>query len=82
MDYFGINSAEDLPKIKEVLAEQLVMPTIIKDTLPESEGEKPQSSEEEDVLLSVTETGELIERLKTENRNPDSDTRYAITNLF
>src|ERR1700754_256236 len=38
MDYFGINSAEDLPKIREVLAEQLVTPTIIKDTLPESEG--------------------------------------------
>ena len=31
MDYFGINSAEDLPKIKEVLAEQIVEPTIIKD---------------------------------------------------
>jgi segregation and condensation protein B len=29
MDYFGINSAEDLPKIKEVLAEQLVEPTIV-----------------------------------------------------
>ena len=30
MDYFGINSAEDLPKIKEVLAEQLVEPTLIR----------------------------------------------------
>src|SRR3954469_7216037 len=29
MDYFGINSAEDLPRIKEVLAEQLVEPTIV-----------------------------------------------------
>ena len=27
MDYFGINSAEDLPKIREVLADQLVEPT-------------------------------------------------------
>lgn len=27
MDYFGINSADDLPKIKEVLAEQIVEPT-------------------------------------------------------
>jgi segregation and condensation protein B len=32
MDYFGINTAEDLPKIKEVLPEQLVEPTIIKHT--------------------------------------------------
>jgi segregation and condensation protein B len=29
MDYFGINSADDLPKIKEVLAEQMVEPTIV-----------------------------------------------------
>lgn len=37
MDYFGINSSEDLPTIKEVLAEQLVEPTAIKDTTPEEE---------------------------------------------
>jgi segregation and condensation protein B len=29
MDYFGINSPADLPKIKEVFAEQLVQPTLI-----------------------------------------------------
>ncbi len=30
MDYFGINSADDLPKIKEVFADQLVEPTAIR----------------------------------------------------
>lgn len=30
MDYFGINSSDDLPKIKEVLAEQLVEPTLVR----------------------------------------------------
>ena len=30
MDYFGINSTDDLPKIKEVLSEQLVEGTVIK----------------------------------------------------
>jgi segregation and condensation protein B len=30
MDYFGINTADDLPKIKEVLAEQLVEPTLVR----------------------------------------------------
>jgi segregation and condensation protein B len=35
MDYFGINTADDLPKIKEVLAEQLVEPTVIKDAIAE-----------------------------------------------
>jgi segregation and condensation protein B len=59
MDYFGINSADDLPKIREVLADQLVEPTIIKNTelLPSKSGET-----EDDVLLSVTEEGELIEK--------------------
>src|ERR671933_1815531 len=32
MDYFGINSPEDLPKIKEVLADAMVEPTIIHHT--------------------------------------------------
>jgi segregation and condensation protein B len=30
MDYFGINSTDDLPKIREVLADQLVEATVIK----------------------------------------------------
>ncbi|MEY2834362.1 MAG: SMC-Scp complex subunit ScpB, partial [Bacteroidota bacterium] len=29
MDYFGINSAEELPKINEVLAETMVEPTLV-----------------------------------------------------
>jgi segregation and condensation protein B len=59
MDYFGINSADDLPKIREVLAEQLVEPTVIKDTLPAAESKSEEN--EDEALLSVTETGELIE---------------------
>ena len=59
MDYFGINSADELPKIKEVLADQMVEPTIIKN----SELLPPKLDvTEEDVLLSVTEEGELIEK--------------------
>ncbi|RYG32736.1 MAG: DUF87 domain-containing protein [Chitinophagaceae bacterium] len=72
MDYFGINTAEDLPRIKEVLADQLVEPTVIKDTIPEEENTPPaedlqqpateNTAEEtdEDALLSVTEDGELV----------------------
>jgi segregation and condensation protein B len=67
MDYFGINSPEDLPKIKEVLAEQIVEPTIVteSDFISESanteETPAEPSSTEEVTKLSVTETGELIE---------------------
>jgi segregation and condensation protein B len=68
MDYFGINSADDLPKIKEVLAEQLVEPTVIKDAEILEEEIKPDNNDDE-VLLSVTEEGELVD--KTEGGNGD-----------
>jgi len=54
MDYFGINSADELPKIKEVINAP-VEPTNLKNTLFGKEA-KPEDPE----LLSVTETGELI----------------------
>jgi segregation and condensation protein B len=50
MDYFGINSANDLPKIKEVLADQIVEPTRIH----HSEFEQSES-------LVVSDDGELLE---------------------
>jgi segregation and condensation protein B len=50
MDYFGINSADDLPKIKEVLAEQIVEPTRVHHT----EFEQSES-------LSVSDGGELVD---------------------
>jgi len=52
MDYFGLNSTDDLPKIREVLAEQLVEPTIIN-------SEHLQESKEA-ALLSVDSNGDLI----------------------
>jgi len=64
MDYFGINSADDLPKIKEVLAEQLVQPTVIKDgeATEEDTPENKTEGNEEDTVLSVSEDGELIDK--------------------
>lgn len=63
MDYFGINSAEDLPRIKEVLAEQLVEPTIVRNT----ELVPPAAEESrEQPLLSVSEEGELVEKSEGE----------------
>lgn len=49
MDYFGINTADDLPKIKEVLAEQLVQPTVVNHT-----------DFEQSETLAVADNGELI----------------------
>ena len=115
MDYFGINSPEDLPKIREVLADQIIEPTVMKDQVPsedaadtadgtvtedntttvansdESGGEEEVTEEtmtleiddndpadedeadndptdddplESDIILSVTEKGELIGKME------------------
>jgi len=75
MDYFGINSPDDLPKIKEVLAEQMIEPTIVTeaDFISESVNKEaeaaPASSEEPN--LAVTESGELIEN-KDEQEGEES----------
>lgn len=80
MDYFGINSADDLPKIKEVLAEQSIQGTLINDAVNshvETEEESPvtedkdvtqikgTAAEEPATTLIVADNGELIERSDT-----------------
>ncbi|HRQ52136.1 MAG TPA: SMC-Scp complex subunit ScpB [Agriterribacter sp.] len=52
MDYFGINSAEDLPRIKEILADQVVEPTLVNARHFEVEAESN---------LVVAENGELVQ---------------------
>ena len=63
MDYFGINSADDLPKIREVLAEQLIEPTVMREINTEEDislkNEDAEGNEETEAL-AVTEGGELI----------------------
>jgi segregation and condensation protein B len=58
MDYFGINNAEDLPKIREVLAEQMVEPTVMKGALQEELN--TDNAEDMAEALAVTDTGELV----------------------
>lgn len=49
MDYFGINSAADLPKLKEIFAETMIEPTVITpgsgEILPEMEENSPPEGE-------------------------------------
>lgn len=71
MDYFGINSAEDLPKIREVLAEQIVEGTLINpadftdiqvaDAMAAVvETDEPEAETETISDITVNEDGELI----------------------
>jgi len=56
MDYFGINSAEELPKINEVLMEELVKSTLIN---PAHEGEFSERIEQESFV--AIESAEIID---------------------
>lgn len=58
MDYFGLNSADDLPRIREVLAEQLVEPTYIQQS--ETASEVAPETPAENSAFIVGENGELI----------------------
>lgn len=62
MDYFGINSSDDLPKIREVLAEQMVEPTYIEQPEQKAETTNEISNEtsSENPAFIVGENGELI----------------------
>lgn len=77
MDYFGINSANDLPKIKEVLAEQSIQGTLINDAVNTDVNTENEVTENEDknlpeikeavpgeltTTLIVADNGELIEQ--------------------
>jgi segregation and condensation protein B len=61
MDYFGINSPEDLPKIKEIISTDIIDPTgVLSDTLSVAGEEEQELSSNE--ALVVTEDGELLEQ--------------------
>jgi segregation and condensation protein B len=57
MDYFGINSKEDLPKISEVLMEELIQSTIIDQNQADLDLESAST-------LEVGEDGAIIENLE------------------
>jgi segregation and condensation protein B len=66
MDYFGLNSADDLPKIKEILAEQFIEPTVVSANVASSGLETENASDES---LAVAPNGELISSHEV-NENP------------
>jgi segregation and condensation protein B len=71
MDYFGINSADDLPKIKEVLLEHLVEPTPI-----QSQNEIDQYVDASDERFSVeARVGDLeVKWVELDENNKPDDT--------
>jgi len=81
MDYFGINSADDLPKIKEVLAEQAVEATYLnKNTVTEQEASEQDNpadlliDESNAEFLAVTPNGELVTAIEEESADAPEST--------
>jgi len=72
MDYFGINTAADLPKLKEIFSETMAEPThITRGTAEELPAEERSGEEGPESILIVSEGGELIEHAENErNDNP------------
>ncbi len=73
MDYFGINSSDELPKISEVLMEELVQATNIQEAMDKAAAENETTTMiNEETILAVTVEGEIIEEQPGENNKPDS----------
>lgn len=61
MDYFGINTSDELPKISEVLAEQIVLPTLVNAEHFEMEGEIERQETSQETQNNSDAQGENIE---------------------
>jgi segregation and condensation protein B len=59
MDYFGINSVEDLPKLKDIITSDIVTPTEVGISNPADEDVEVSDSNR----LVVTETGNIEEQV-------------------
>lgn len=73
MDYFGINTPADLPRIKEVLADQIVEATVIKPEDFTDQNVADTIAEEEEAIsgITVNEDGELIVKKEDEQQETD-----------
>ncbi len=77
MDYFGINSSDDLPKIKEVLSEHLVAPTLVKEKVGEEVEEKTEADVEVEGRAEVEMKGEVEEAVEAEENMGEFQTQES-----
>ena len=73
MDYFGINSPEDLPKIKEIIGAELTEPTGVQSDTLNVAGEEEQELSANEALV-VTEDGSLVEQPLSEIESDGQET--------
>jgi segregation and condensation protein B len=75
MDYFGINSADELPKINEILMEELVKATVMNPDRIEEEAGDEEIITDEIENLEITETNSE----EVASDDADQDTNEPIT---
>lgn len=89
MDYFGINSPQDLPKLKEIYDEAIIQPTVIREenySEKGNDGENPGQDVSGEIevsgisVLAVSGNGQLVEDTLENNaeaphdpEDPDAD---------
>lgn len=77
MDYFGINTSDDLPKISEVLMEELVQATNVRE-LAEAGEETAEEETAEATSLAVNAEGEIVAE---ENTVVEETTEEAVEEI-
>ncbi len=74
MDYFGINDTDDLPKIKEVLAEQFAEPTYVNEPdIVEKNIEIKNTEEPKNEASLIVENEAITEPLSTKEEGINED---------
>jgi segregation and condensation protein B len=77
MDYFGINTADDLPKLKEVFDEAMINATSVSESAMQQEAERNaeegRTDTEEEVTIVVGPDGELVEVATEEETTTDHE---------
>ncbi len=71
MDYFGINTAEDLPKIREVFAEQMVQPTLMNEEDFKTVKAEEEIAEETFVIEEIVDKTPQTETLSADETSPE-----------
>ena len=69
MDYFGINSADELPKITEVLMEELVQATVMNSG--SEQDDENSSTNHEEIAATENISPEIITPDLTESNNEE-----------
>lgn len=73
MDYFGINSPSELPKISEILMEELVKATIVNPSGNAEEDETSTEATEVEITVSETEILPDSNNTQSDEENPSQE---------